>query len=241
MAEPLRLFAAGSLGAAFAGLCAATGLPVQAEFGPSGGLRARIEAGADWDIFASADTGHPARLAAAGLGSAPRVFCRNSLALILRPGLAPDRAEALMARSDLRLGISTPGNDPSGDYAVAALDRLDPALASRALRLTGAEGLAKAPPGRNTYAWVLAEGLADMFLTYRTNARAAQQDMPDLRILDMPAALAIRAEYALTIRIGASSAAQALAGHILGPDIQSRLVALGFDPATENLTLGETA
>lgn len=120
MAEPLHLLAAGSLADALSGIAPVCNNPVAAVFGPSGLLREQIEQGTPWDVFASADTGHPVRLHAAGLGASPRIVCGNTLALILRPGLQGDDAAELQANPDMRLGISTPGNDPSGDYAVAA-------------------------------------------------------------------------------------------------------------------------
>jgi molybdenum ABC transporter molybdate-binding protein len=238
MAEPLRLLAAGSLARARTGLGPVAGLPVDTRFGPSGLLRAQIENGAPWDVFASADTRHTARRSAAGLGTAPREFCRNVLALLLRPGLAGEDPVALLTRNDLRLGISTPGNDPSGDYAVAALDRLAPGLSARALRLTGDPALPQPPEGRNAYASVLGSGTADLFLTYRTNAIAAMQDTPGLRALALPENYQVRAIYSLTTRIGAPPAAKALAERILSPAIQARLAALGFEPVTEDMTAG---
>jgi ABC-type molybdate transport system substrate-binding protein len=241
MAELLRLLAAGSLTRALTGLGPVAGQPVLTEIGPSGLLRARIENGAPWDVFASADTGHPARLSAAGLGTTAHDFCRNGLAAILRPRLAGDDAAALLMRQDLRLGISTPGNDPSGDSAVSALDRLVPGLSARALRLTGGPDLPQPPEGRNAYVWVLGSGTADLFLTYRSNAVAAMQDTPGLRTLDLPDALRVRAIYSLTTRIGAPPAARALAERILSPAIRARLATLGFEPVTEDITAGVPA
>lgn len=222
MDERLRLLAAGSLSLAFTSLTPVKRRPIAARFGPSGLLRAEIEAGADWDVFASADTGHPERLHRAGLGTAPRVFCRNTLSLILRPDLDGTAAD-LLCRDDLRLGISTPGNDPSGDYALAALDRLDPGLGARALRLTGAPDLPRPPYGRNDYAWILTSGAADMVLTYRSNAIAAREDTPALRMCDLPESLQVGATYALTTRVGAGAAAEGLADLILSVRVQERL------------------
>jgi molybdate transport system substrate-binding protein len=241
MDEPLRLLAAGSLAKAFAALEDVAGRPVEAVFGASGLLRARIERGEAWDVFASADTDHPAVLHRNGVAASPRVFCHNTLSLILRPGLEGNDATALLKRPDLRLGISTPGNDPSGDYAVEALRGLDSvepgagdAAIARARQLTGAPGLPAPPERHNTYAWLVMSGATDLFLTYRTNARAAQGDTPALRILDLPGALQVRATYALTTRAGAPPAARTLADRILVPHIQSRLEALGFEPAREH-------
>jgi molybdenum ABC transporter molybdate-binding protein len=230
MAEPLHLLAAGSLSGPLAGIGPVAGRAVLARFGPSGLLREAVEDGAPWDVLVSADTGHPARLHRAGLSGPPRVFCANRLALILRPGIAGADAAALMERSDLRLGISTPGNDPSGDYAVQALARLGPAVLARARPLTGAPGLALAPPGRNPYAWLVTDGEADLMLTYRSNALAACRDTPGLRVLDLPAALQVRARYALCLRAGAGAQAQALVAHLLSSPVLGALQDHGFEP-----------
>lgn len=230
MIDTLHLLAAGSLATAFKGLAHHAGCAVEARFGPSGLLCAQIEAGAAWEVFASADTGHPDRLHHAGLGTAPQVFCHNALALILRPDLDGTDATALLCDPGLRIGISTPGNDPSGDYAVAALDRLSLGLSDRALRLTGAPDLPQPPQGRNTYAWVITSGAADMMLTYRTNAIAAHRDTPALRILDLPGALQPDIAYALTTRVGAGPVAERLAAAILSDQVQAGLAELGFLP-----------
>lgn len=229
MAERLRLYAAGSLSAALSELGMIAGCRVCIRFGPSGTLRQEIERGAAWDVFASADTAHPARLHAAGLGTPPRAFCSNSLCLILHPDIGGTDVTALLLRTDLRLGISTPGSDPSGDYAIAALARLDPAVARRALRLTGAPGCAAPPSGRNPYAWLITSGAADIIVTYRSNAIAARADTPALRTCALPAELRVVARYALTTRQGAVGAS-ALAEYILSSEIQQRLQTLGFRP-----------
>lgn len=246
MTGSLHLLAAGSLARGLSGLADVAGSPVIPLFGASGLLRGWIEQGHPWDVFASADTDHPAALHRAGLGTAPQVFCHNMLCLILRPALKPAAADALLSRSDLVLGISTPGNDPSGDYAMAALGRLETlipgagvAAQARARQLTGAPGLPAPPAGRSAYAWLLTTGAADMFLTYRTNGIAAREDTPGLRLVDLPDGLQVRATYALTTRSGAGPGAMALAGRILSPEIQGRLRALGFQPVTGLCHKGE--
>ena len=241
MARALHLLAAGSLSHVLTGLGSVAGRPVVSRFGPSGLLRAQIEGGAAWDVFVSADQGHPARLQELGLANAPRILCHTTLALITQPGLAGRGALDLLRDDRLRLGISTPGNDPSGDYAVAVLNRLDPAIAPRALRLTGAPDLPQAPKGRNPYAWLLTSGAADVVLTYRSNAIAAVTDTPALHALDLPEHYQIRATYALTLRHGAGPEAAALIDMILGPAIQSRLAASGFTPLSQSTTTGALA
>src|SRR5262245_64352097 len=91
-AESVRLYAAGSLKAAIGevarGFEAETpGAKMELEFGPSGLLRERIEKGEAAHVFASADVGHPARLAAAGrTATKVAVFDRNRLCGLAREG-----------------------------------------------------------------------------------------------------------------------------------------------------------
>lgn len=178
------------------------------EYGASGTLRERIQAGEDAGLFASADLGHPARLVASGWGDRVWPFARNRLCILAQQKIAGgvDDALDLLLDPRLRLGVSTPGADPSGDHALElfrAADRVTPGagciLAAKAMRLTGGPHLATAPAGRNLYAWVLALNRADLFLTYRTNALAAQDESPGLRLIELPPELAVEAEYGLTV------------------------------------------
>ena len=70
-AEPARVYAAGSLVAPLKQAIKAAGLDTSQVadpvFGPSGGLRERIEKGEAADIFLSADTAHPPRWRLSGL------------------------------------------------------------------------------------------------------------------------------------------------------------------------------
>ncbi|MEJ8575020.1 molybdate ABC transporter substrate-binding protein [Microbaculum marinum] len=239
--RPVVLFAAGSLKAALGEVAAAftaeTGVPVRAEFGPSGVLRKRIEGGEAADVFASANMAHPAALRDAGRTEQVFPFARNRLCAIVRPGLAVDSAGLLDAMLDpaVRVAISTPGADPSGDYAMALFDRADAlrpgaaaALRAKALRLTGAPDSPAPPDGRNPYGWVIGGNRADLFLTYRTNARLAQADTPGLAIVAVPDALAVGAEYGLAVLHGASDHAADLAACILSMRGQEILRSYGF-------------
>jgi hypothetical protein len=53
---------------------------------------------------------------------------------------------------------------------------------------------------------LVAQGRADLFLTYCTNALAAVRENPDPRMVALPENLAVGAEYALTVMRGASRA-----------------------------------
>src|SRR5262245_52418261 len=124
--DAVAVYAAGSLREVLtevAGLWQAAqgGARVALPFGASGLLRERIETGEPAQVFASADTEHPQRLANAGDWEAPVVFTRNALCALAAPQVdaSPQTLLATMLRPDVRLGTSTPGADPSGDYAWA--------------------------------------------------------------------------------------------------------------------------
>ena len=127
----VSLYAAGSptgaLGEAARAYAAASGVEVATRFGPSGQMRERIEAGEAATIFASADLGHPRRLAAAGKAGPVVIFARNRLCAMARPGLdtSSDRLLDTMLDPAVKLGTSTPGNDPSGDYAWAVFAKAE--------------------------------------------------------------------------------------------------------------------
>jgi ABC-type molybdate transport system substrate-binding protein len=82
-AEPILLHAAGSLRAALtkvgAAFQAATGVAVQAKYGPFGLLKDEIAAGGKAGVFASANMTHPQALAAAGKSGPVVLFARNRL------------------------------------------------------------------------------------------------------------------------------------------------------------------
>ena len=116
----LTLLAAGSLRSAFLPLVAHfrqhTGLAVDAQFGPAGLLRERIEAGSPCAVFASANAAHPQALLQAGLAQECQGFASNQLMLTARRSPDNDGLDwlALLGTPRLRLATSTPGCDPSG-------------------------------------------------------------------------------------------------------------------------------
>jgi ABC-type molybdate transport system substrate-binding protein len=73
------------------------------------------------------------------------------------------------------------------------------------------------------------EGRADVFLTYCTNAVLAQAEAPELGIVSVPPALAVGADYGLTVMNGAPEGAWRLALHILSPAGQAVLARYGFE------------
>lgn len=241
---PLAVYAAGSLREALTEIAQAhesrTGQKVVLSFGASGLLRERIEQGAAAVVFASANTEHPQRLANGGGWAPHQVFVRNGLCALTseRVSTTPQTLLDTLLDPAIRVGTSTPKADPSGDYAWALFrkaDALQPGafarLDAKALKLTGGANSPKAPAGRSTYAWVMDQGQADVFLTYRTNAVAARQAVPRLRVVAPPPALQVGAAYGVTVRQGAAAPAQAFAQALLAPWAQAIFARHGFEPA----------
>ena len=240
-AAEILLHAAGSLRGALTDVAqafAASGGPaVQAKYGPSGTLRDEIAGGAKAEVFASANMEHPQSLASAGKSSTVVLFARNRLCALVRPGLAvtPATLLAQMLRADVKLGTSTPKADPSGDYAWEVFrkaEALQPgafaSLEKKAQQLTGGPASAHPPAGRNPYGWHVAEGRADIFLNYCTAATVAERENPEQQIVALPDALAVGADYGLTVMSDASPAAYRFALFVMSTEGQGILAQHGF-------------
>lgn len=242
---PIRLLSAGSMSTTAHDLIAAFnaggGAVVEAAFGPAGLLRERIEGGESADLFASASLQHVRALAEAGRSAPPVIFARNTLCALVRPGLAATSDSLLghMLDPAIRLGTSTPGADPSGDYAwdlFARAEAIRPGaratLEAKALKLVGGRDTAPAPAGRHYVGWHMAEGRADIFLSYRTSAAAVLRECPGTQVVDLPPALAVGADYALAL-LSDHPGAVRLFCFILSPEGQDILVRHGFVAVTE--------
>jgi ABC-type molybdate transport system substrate-binding protein len=244
--EPVRLYAAGSLRSALtevaAAFTAATGTKVAAEFGPSGLLRDRIAKGDPAEVFASANMTHPESLAKGGRAGPVTLFARNRLCALATPQANATSATLLDRMLDpaIRLGTSTPKADPSGDYAFELFGKADKirpgagkALAAKALQLTGGPNSPPPPKGRNQYAEIVSGGKADIFLTYCTNAIEARTQAAALQIVAVPDALAVGADYGLTVISGSRPEAARFAAFVLSGAAQGILEQAGFTPVKE--------
>jgi molybdate transport system substrate-binding protein len=245
IAEPLQVFAAGSLRPAFTQIAkdyeAQTSQKVQLTFGASGLLRERIEKGEGAEVFASADTEHPQRLASLGAWMPQKVFARNALCALTSAQMqaTPENLLATMLAPTTRLATSTPKADPSGDYAWALFAKAESlqrgaqaTLEAKALKLTGAADSPRPPGQRNAYAWLMDEDKADIFLTYCTNAVLAQAEVPRLKVVSIPPALQVATAYGMTVKQSNQAAnqarAQKFADYLLSVPAQAVLAKLGF-------------
>ena len=240
-ADTVLLHAAGSLRGALTEVSNAfeksSGVKVQAKYAPSGLLRDEIAKGEKAEVFASANMEHPAALAKAGKSGPVQMFTRNRLCALVKPGLVVTPANLLERMLDpaLKLGTSTPKADPSGDYAFEVFRKADglkaganDALTKKALQLTGGPNSPAPPKDRSVYGMLVADGQADIFLTYCTNAVVAQKENAGQQLVALPDDLAVGADYGLTVVNGASANAEKLAAFILSSEGQGILAKHGF-------------
>jgi ABC-type molybdate transport system substrate-binding protein len=242
-ADTVQLYAAGSLRAALTEVGRSfeseTAIAVKAKFGPSGILKDEIFNGAKADVFASANLEHPRALSAANKSGPVRLFARNRLCALVRTELKVD-SESLLERMldpSVKLATSTPKADPSGDYAFEVFRKADTVkpgsravLEAKALQLTGSPSSAQPPAGRAVYGWHIAEGRADIFLAYCTAMREALRQNPGQQSVALPDALAVGADYGLTVISGADLPAQKFADYIMSLEGQKILISHGFAP-----------
>ncbi|MFT3688808.1 substrate-binding domain-containing protein [Paenirhodobacter sp.] len=178
------VFVAGSVAQAAARAAEAFGAPIAFRRGPAGLLAERIRAGDRCDLYISASEAGPRSLS----GFAPHhVIAHNRMVLLARPGIAAGSdALALLADPRWRIGMSTPGADPSGDYAAGFLDGMPGAVRSRCRSLFGGQLPDPASTGSPALE-VLRAGEADLLIIYATSARRIAQSLPGVSILPLPA------------------------------------------------------
>jgi molybdate transport system substrate-binding protein len=240
----VRLHAAGSLRAAMTDIAKSYsetyGTRVEPVYGGSGALQERLSKGEAGDVFASADMGNPQTLTDAGKAGPTVLFARNHLCALLRPGLkaTPVTLLATMLDPTIKIGTSTPKNDPGGDYAWAVFQKADlerpgsrATLEAKAIKIGNVPGsLAVPTTATNAVVWLFQEKRADIFLSYCTGTAAATKESPGITVLPLPPALSVEAHYGLTVLSGANKdQAGQFALYILSPAGQKILAQHGFD------------
>lgn len=179
---------------------------------------------------------HPKALQSEGTSSVVH-FTGNRLCGLSRPGLGINSDNLLerMLDPDLRLAISTPGADPSGDYAWSLFGKAEAveagaqeALEEKALQLVGGPDSPQPPPDRTLYGLLLEQEKADLFLTYCTNAVLAAREVPGLEVIQVPSPLNVGASYGLIVLSRRPEAAR-LALFLLSEEGQTILSSYGFD------------
>jgi len=239
MADPVVIYAAGSLGAVMPRLIAASGLPEGAVaapvFGPAGMLGQRLLKGEHADLFASADLAQPEAVVKQR-GGMVVPFARNRMCIAAPGNLGLTEANMLERLLDpkLRLATSTPGADPGGDYARAVFaraDKLHPGAAAiltdKSLMLLGGPGSMTPQPGHSPAATIFLGDHADALLYYCSGAAATAAEVPGLVNLPVPDNLEVGPVYGLAVLSKSPEAAQ-LALFMMSEAGQGILAAAGL-------------
>jgi molybdate transport system substrate-binding protein len=231
----LTVYAASSLTGAFSALAVAyghdtPGSTITLSLGASTTLRAQIEQGAPADVFASADTANPQKLADEGLAiGAPKAFAANLLTIIAPlTGSSLVTKPADLARAGLKI-VGAGDNVPITMYANQLIANLakepgyPPGFAAKvAANIVSREDNVKAVVAKVE----LGEG--DAAVVYVTDARASTR----VRTIDVPATANVPAAYAAVVVKGSqhASEAQAFLDWLTSPHAQSILSDFGFLP-----------
>jgi molybdenum ABC transporter molybdate-binding protein len=242
---PLEVFAAGSLTGAMTAIIKLyqrkTGVQVQAEFGPAGLLRERIEGGAHPDIFASANMAHPQALADKGLATIPMVMARNRICAKALPSFGLTTAnlfERMLDPKTVGIGTSTPKADPGGDYAWMVFARAGQArpgagkiLEAKARQLVGGKNNPPVPAGQDAMTYFFAQHQIDISLGY-CSSRNTTPD-PNFTTVELPPELAVNADYGLSV-LGHREAALRFALFVMSPEAQNLIGLYGFTPVAQS-------
>lgn len=242
LAEPLQVYAAGSLTAAFTDMVkafpAAEGDVAKPVFGPSGVLGERIERGDHVDVFASADMQQPRTLAKSRGERFVVMFTRNRLCALGRAslGLTPENLLDRLLDPSVRLATSTPGADPGGDYAWAVFARaatVHPGaraiLEQKAMQLVGGPNSTPLVPGRGAVQGIFLADRADVMLGYCSSAEVVMREIEGLKNIALPPSLTVGPAYGLIVLSDHLLAAR-FALFVLSEQGQMILRQHGFDP-----------
>ncbi len=243
---PIKVLAAGSLTGAMTAVAQLytqqTGQNIDAQFGPAGLLRERIENGEQADIFASANMEHPQALADQGIATSAVVMVRNRLCAKALPDykLTTENLLDRLLDPQVGLGTSTPKADPGGDYAwqmFAKAEKIRPGaqaiLEAKAQQLVGGKNNPPVPAGRNAMEYFFAEKKVQISLGY-CSGRQTTPD-PKFASVPLPAALAITPSYGLSVitrEKKSHDAAYKFALFLLSPQAQKLMAQYGFTPVT---------
>jgi ABC-type molybdate transport system substrate-binding protein len=243
-AQPLVVYAAGStvgaLGAMLKRFTAKTGQPVRMVNGPAGLLLKRIESGEHVDLFVSANMAHPEQLTREGKAGPTVLFARNAVCLTARPDVHLTSSNMLDRLLDpaVKIGASTPGADPGGDYAWALFNKADQVrpgagaiLKQKAKPLVGgASPPSDVPKGVDATRYYLTNRTVDVFVGYCSSHD--EHPAPGFDKVHVPRTLSFPIGYGLAAVKGSNGdvepRAQSLVAFLTSPEAQALLPAFGF-------------
>ncbi|HEI2548399.1 TPA: substrate-binding domain-containing protein [Escherichia coli] len=187
----MRALAAGSLRQVWKSLMSNyQGDNIQCDFGPAGILRERIEAGEICDFFASANMAHPQMLMAAGHALYIKPFTYNRLCLYVRANKinVNDDWYSLLNRETLRIGTSTAGCDPAGDYTHQLFENMGSIggkIRQRAVALVGGRKSLPLPGNMIAAQWLIENDYTDLFIGYASYAPGLES-IESVKVIEIP-------------------------------------------------------
>lgn len=134
---------------------------------------------------------------------------------------------SLLTRRDLRIGTSTAGCDPSGDYTQQLFSRMGnegEAVRKRAVALVGGRQTLPLPTGRLAAEWLISHDYTDIFIGYASYAPRLRR-VNSLRVVDIPEPYNPVAEYGFACL---SEQGKTLADFLLSPRARLILMQHGF-------------
>lgn len=232
--QELMVFAAASLTEAFQEIADAfekehTGVDVTLHFAGSQALRTQIESGAPADVFASANQNHIDALLEKKLINTPALFAHNSLVIVT----PPDNPAGLKTVEDLpnaeRLVVGT-NEVPVGRYTLQFLDHAAKEFGDDYREKVEQDIVSREVNVRLVLTKV-SMGEADAGVVYRTDAQARGEQV---RTIEIPEALNIRADYPIAVptRSPKPALANAWVEFVRSSQGQDILKSKGFGPAT---------
>ncbi|MED9614453.1 substrate-binding domain-containing protein [Escherichia marmotae] len=202
---------------------------VHCDFGPAGILRERIEAGERCDLFASANMAHPQVLMATGHALCIKPFAYNRLCLYVRANKLNENDDwySLLNRETLRIGTSTAGCDPAGDYTHQLFENMGSVgvkIRQRAVALVGGRNSLPLPKNVIAAQWLIENDYTDLFIGYASYAPGLQS-IESVKVIEIPGhynPIAIYGFACLTEK------ARPLCNFLVSPDARAILEQHGF-------------
>jgi molybdate transport system substrate-binding protein len=193
-------------------------IKVRFNFASSSSLVSQIQSGAPTDVFAAADlTSFYKLLTSGNVVKTPKVFARNSMQLVVKPGnpLGITSIADLNKASVVSLCAKTA---PCGAYAATVLSRYGVVISeSKITRGVDATATLNA----------VSTGDADAGIVYATDALSAKKSVATISI---PAGKNVKALYGIGVVRGSKNSKQAetFVSYVLSPAGQKILKSFGF-------------
>jgi molybdate transport system substrate-binding protein len=193
-------------------------IKIRFNFASTSSLVSQIQSGAPSDVFAAADLSSFDKLLASGnVVKSPKVFARNSMQLVVKPG-NPLRITSVADLSKASVVSLCAKTVPCGVYAATVMSRHGMVIAeSKITRGVDATATLNA----------VSTGDADAAMVYSTDALSAKKL---ISVISIPVGKNVKASYGIAVVRGSknSKQAEAFMQYVLSPAGQKVLKTFGF-------------